>query len=244
MAASAGPIPRTRWSPSIEPNGPAESRSATIRAARLGPMPGSRSSSSAEAWSRSTGPLRPSGAFGRAGRVPGAGGLGARPTAAGGGAAVGAAAARERRAGRRPPEEIAESTAANCWARAARSSAGGAPAGCTARQPRTPSPRAATAATKRRALRSAGVGTAHSCPRAAGLRHRIVAARGIASRGRVVSYIPRITATATSPTTWRVFCETLSSVSSGVWWCAKSRSITSITLRPTSISGTWSSMMA
>ena len=55
--AMAGPMPLTRSSPLREPNGPSFSRSATIVAASLGPMRGSRSSSADEARSRSRGPV-------------------------------------------------------------------------------------------------------------------------------------------------------------------------------------------
>ena len=50
---SAGPMPFTRWRPTIEPNGPFRFRSSTMRREREGPMPGSSSSSATEARSTS-----------------------------------------------------------------------------------------------------------------------------------------------------------------------------------------------
>lgn len=151
LAAIAGPIPRTRWSSSKEPKGPFAWRSATIREANAGPIPGRRSNSSGVARSRSTGSL---------GAVAGAGASGrsTRAVAAEGTFRTGAADLVGRRG--RPPAATAESTAAIWAARAARSPEGTGE-GASARQPRTPSPRAATAATKSRARRSAGVGTRH-----------------------------------------------------------------------------------
>lgn len=55
--AMAGPIPRTRCSPSMEPNAPNESRLATIRCASAGPMRGSDSIAATVARSRSSGPV-------------------------------------------------------------------------------------------------------------------------------------------------------------------------------------------
>ncbi len=51
----AGPTPRTRCSPSNDPNGPRATRSSTMRRARAGPMRGRRSNSAAEADSTSIG---------------------------------------------------------------------------------------------------------------------------------------------------------------------------------------------
>lgn len=171
LAASAGPIPRTRWSCSRDPNGPLVWRSATIRAAKAGPIPGRRSNSSGVAWSKSTGPLGGV-SRGDSGDAS-ARGDGAEAPARGWGSALVV------RRGR-PPAATAESTAAIWAASAARSPAGTA-AGASARQPRTPSPRAATAATKSRARRSAGVGTRHDAGRGPPARHpsyaRIIAGR-------------------------------------------------------------------
>ena len=58
-----GPMPLTLNKPSLEPKGPSESRSATIRLAMAGPMCLSDSISASVATSRSTGPGRTTGAF-------------------------------------------------------------------------------------------------------------------------------------------------------------------------------------
>src|SRR3990170_5654007 len=58
-----GPIPLTLSRPSLDPKGPKESRSATIRRARAGPIYLRDSISSAVATSISTGPGRGGGAF-------------------------------------------------------------------------------------------------------------------------------------------------------------------------------------
>jgi len=58
-----GPTPLTRLRPSIEPNGPKESRSATMRLASAGPMCLNPSISFSVATSRSTGPAGLGGAF-------------------------------------------------------------------------------------------------------------------------------------------------------------------------------------
>lgn len=229
-AASAGPIPRTSCSRSRVPNGPRTARSSTMRCASAGPMPGRRSNSATSARSTSTGSESARGrsfVFGDRGA-----GNASRPAAAVRGRGS-ADTARGRRG--RPPAATAESTAAIWAARAAP----GAVLPCpplTARSPRTARPRAATAATKSRARRSEGVGTAVRLLRAADRRRiRITHGRsahcvrsetamhhdgtpGAATRSRPPgAYNPRSTATATSPTTCRVSCETLSSVSSGVW---------------------------
>jgi hypothetical protein len=57
-AASAGPIPLTRRRFAKEPKGPRLSRSTIIRRASTGPMPGSPSSSLADAMSTSIFPVR------------------------------------------------------------------------------------------------------------------------------------------------------------------------------------------
>ena len=56
FSASAGPMPRTSQSASMDPNGPAESRWAIIRDVRAGPIPGSDSMAAESARSMSTGP--------------------------------------------------------------------------------------------------------------------------------------------------------------------------------------------
>lgn len=174
-SVSAEPMPRTRSSASTEPNGPRRSRSSTIRAANAGPMPGRRSSSSTVATSTSTGVggtsgVADAGVLDSTRRRRGAGARGSsgsvasaepRPVTA-------PPSARARTLGLRPPPTvIAESTRASCWASAVRAAGSGA-GRSTDRQARTATPRAATAATKIRAWRSAGVGTAGSCAR----RHR------------------------------------------------------------------------
>ncbi len=57
----AGPIPRTRCSPSSDPNGPCAERSLTMRRASAGPTRGRRSSSAADADSTSTAERAPDG---------------------------------------------------------------------------------------------------------------------------------------------------------------------------------------
>jgi len=155
-AARAGPIPRTRCSSSSEPNPPCAARSSTMRWARAGPMPGSHVSSAASARSMSTSAV---------------------------GAAPGAARPEEPRVGPDatalpafrilpcPPETIADSTAAICRANASRSVAG-ASLGRRDLPPRTARPSAATDATKSRARRSEGVGTANGTTRAPARPHR------------------------------------------------------------------------
>ncbi len=64
-AAVAAPTPFTRRNPSIDPNGPSESRLATILFARAGPTRGSRSSSAIVATSRSRGVAAVGGALAR-----------------------------------------------------------------------------------------------------------------------------------------------------------------------------------
>lgn len=56
FSASAGPMPRTSQSASIDPNGPTEFRFEMMRAARAGPIPGSDSMAAESARSMSTGP--------------------------------------------------------------------------------------------------------------------------------------------------------------------------------------------
>jgi len=63
LATIEGPMPFTRNNSSLEPNGPKESRSATMRRASAGPMCLKDSISSADATSMSTGPGRTGGAF-------------------------------------------------------------------------------------------------------------------------------------------------------------------------------------
>jgi len=74
FATIEGPTPFTRLNPSIEPNGPRESRSATIRFASAGPIYRRPSISFTLATSRSTGPTGLGGAFcfgSRFGRIGG-----------------------------------------------------------------------------------------------------------------------------------------------------------------------------
>ena len=154
FAASAGPMPFTRSSACSEPNGPCASRSATMRPASAGPMPGSRSSSAALATSTST--VKSTRTSTLPSTLPSPL-TGSRNATFGAAAGVGGRPRRDAVGRRLPPEATAESTAAICTASAVRSVADAA--GSRARQPRTPTPSAATAATKRRACRSAGVGT-------------------------------------------------------------------------------------
>ena len=140
LRASAGPTPRTRWNPSIEPKGPLESRSTTILAASAGPMPGSDSSWAAVARSRSRGAVRGAGGVEVAALVRGRGR--GEPPGERGRARFDSSALR------------AESTATS-WAPSPRSSAGRSSAGF--RHARAPVPRTATAEKKSRTLRSAGV---------------------------------------------------------------------------------------
>lgn len=194
-------MPFTRWSSASEPNPPFASRSATIRRARAGPIPGSWSSSAASARSTSTrlggraaeAPREaPREAPGEAPAGPPAGTAaagcptrGASPTVCaaprGGVAGVG------RR--RRPPLATAESTAAICRASVSRSLVGTSGVR-TARHPRAPIPRAATVATKSRARRSAGVGTPHNAAPPGGGGHHSYADR-ITYRARGRSRRPR-----------------------------------------------------
>lgn len=221
-AASLGPIPFTSCSASSEPNGPCSSRSATIRAARAGPMPGSSSSSARLARSRSTGTSGSAWADGGSDAASAEG-------------LEGVFAERVAGARWRPPALTAESTTAICRARASRSSADTAEPR-VARQPRTASPSAATAAKKSSARPSEGVGTpksgggptAHSYRSvASALKTRTtLALRSHCGRTdlaqtshRPRSKLPQISrrsVSATSPTICSVRCETLSAVSSGV----------------------------
>lgn len=205
LVARAGPMPRTSWSASKEPNGPYLDRSSTMRLASVGPIPGRASSSASLARSKSTSTRAAGGLL-----VPPAARL--VPGVGAGGAPLRDA---RLRAGDRPPRVTAESTAAIWAARASRSGTGCC-CGRTARTPRTASPSAATAATNSRARRSDGVGTAKDDPRGQRERDRPYA-RVIKFAACSVSYIPRSTAIATSPTTCSVTAETLSAVSSGVW---------------------------
>ena len=142
LRASAGPTPRTRWNPSIEPKGPLESRSATIRAASAGPIPGRDSSCAAVAMSRSSGEVRGVGREGAGAFVRGRG----EPPGDRGRARLVFSALR------------AESTARS-WAPSPRSSDGRSSAGF--RHARAPVPSTATAEKNSRTLRSAGVTWRH-----------------------------------------------------------------------------------
>ena len=175
--AMAVPTPLTRCSPSSDPKGPKESRLATIRAASAGPILGRDSMAAAGAKSRSM-------------ILTADGG---RRTADGDGAGVGAAdsalrfwaafyALRLRRAAR-PASRLGERATAEStraiWA--ARSL--GDP--CTRRSPPraarhafTPTPRAATAAKKSNAWRSAGVGMQQLSSARPARHHRCIAGGG------------------------------------------------------------------
>lgn len=154
-SARRGPMPRTRWSPSIEPKGPKLSRFATIREARTGPIHGSTSMASALARSISTGPgsEAASGTDGRA-----SAGERERRRIAARGRVVGRARARA---------APADSTRAIWAARAARVSAVAVGASWE-RTKRTAPPSAISAARNSSALRSALVTEYHYDP-AAGL---------------------------------------------------------------------------
>lgn len=146
--ASAGPIPLTRLRPASDPNGPCSRRSSTMRAASTGPIPGTVSISAASATSRSTGPRG------------GAGARGALSGPAGPGVARGdCRPVRLRAAAASVAADVAESTAAIWRARAA-TPAVSAVRSRPARNPRAPTPRAATAARNTNALRSACVAMA------------------------------------------------------------------------------------
>ena len=127
FATIEGPTPLTRSRPSLEPKGPKESRSATIRRARAGPMCLKDSISSAVATSRSTGPGRGGTAFFLARR------LGVRPAF------------------------LAESAAFIWDSRAARAASPTGPEDALARNAFVAVPNKRTAEKKRRAFRSAGV---------------------------------------------------------------------------------------
>jgi hypothetical protein len=158
-AASAGPTPRTRRSPSSDPNGPRESRLATIRPARTGPIRGRRWISAAGATSRS---IREGGRGGE-----GAAGAARRPGEE--------RVTREERgrAGAAFPIFTfaaaawrAESTAWS-WRSRAKGSSGWSP-NCgsftrSAAEARTVAPRTRRVERKRRARRSEGVGMGGMC---------------------------------------------------------------------------------
>jgi len=156
-------MPRTRWKPSSDPNGPFASRSSTIRRARTGPMRGSASMASALATSRSTGCET---AFAVAGLVV----VSARVDAVGD---VSFAATFGGRRGPRPfrgrdfraalSVVCAESTAASCRASAARVAGSECSSSRAARTTRTLAPSTMTPARNRSALRSAGVGMRRRC---------------------------------------------------------------------------------
>ena len=154
VAATRGPTPRTRSTAAISPNGPSESRLATMRRASAGPMRGSRSISAAPATSRSTGEGR--------GTRSAARGAPAAPALSPDGRPAPSPAPRRSRLVRLPDAvtlflpraRSAESTRWMCRASACRDAAvGGAPSPL----PRTacvPAPSTATAERKRSARRS------------------------------------------------------------------------------------------
>lgn len=235
-SASTGPMPRTCCNASSDPNGPRAVRSSMIRVASAGPIPGRRSSSSAVATSMSTGPVR-TGPVGRCSTGSRERGRGV-PLASADFACRPAPAAEGRR--RAPPAAMAESTW-EIWTASAALASRSPTTGRRARQPRTPIPSAATAATKSSAWRSPGVGTTPrygARPRSPNPRIALVmksaltAARTTvhrcwphsASDGAIVAHHQsyqgaksRITASATSPTSCSVERDTLSAVSSVVW---------------------------
>ena len=125
-----GPTPFTRLNPSIEPNGPNESRSATIRLARVGPICRRPSISASLATSRSTFPT-----------------------------ALGAVFFRGWRPGLRRPARRAESAALIWVSSAVRAAESAGWRLCSARHARVEAPSVRTIEKKRSAFRSAGVGT-------------------------------------------------------------------------------------
>ena len=191
-----------------------------MRLASVGPMRGRRSRDSAGAVSRSKGALRALGALGAL-RV-------------------------DFERAERPERAFsrAASTAAVCRSSAARAAGGGGLSLPVARWKRTPAPRSATAEKKMRAWRSEGVTECRAVSRRLEGRrtesrtHHPLRAHGILRpRGYCSSF------TATSPTICRLRSLTLSIVSNGVWCASNSMSMTSITRRPASSSGRWSSVM-
>lgn len=189
LSASAGPMPRTSQSASMDPNGPAESRLAMIRAASAGPIPGSDSMAAESARSRSTGAA--------GGRVA-AGGCFARffPRGAGGRCRT-------------------ESIRPSCRSSAA--TASGSAIGRLARHIRTLPPDSATMARNHSAFRSLVVGTSHNYRASPEHAHRsdaggIGVVHGPRGPG---TYLTRVSAT--SPTTCRDRALILSMVSSCVW---------------------------
>lgn len=146
FAASAGPIPLTRVRFATAPNAPRCTRSSTMRRASTGPTPGSASNCSAVATSTSTG----DDCVGDGGRE---------------GADAEVSTRARRLLGRRLlprslPCRRAESTATS-WPSSARNDAGGTRSMAPAtRRSRTDAPSNATAARKRSAFFSAGVGMA------------------------------------------------------------------------------------
>ena len=129
FATIEGPTPFTRLNPSIEPNGPRESRSATIRFASAGPMYRRPSISFSLAMSKSIGPTRLGGAF-----------------------------CFRSRFGLRSPERRAESAAFIWVSRAERALRSTGERLWKARKALVDAPRTRTTEKKRSAFRSAGVG--------------------------------------------------------------------------------------
>ena len=143
-------MPFTRLSPSIEPNGPNESRSETMRLARVGPTCRSASISFSPATSRSTGPAGLGGVLCFLSRF----GFLRRDRRAESAAFIWASSA----------ERALESDGAWLW---------------RTRYARVEAPRTSTTAKKRRAFRSAGVGMMRPYRSQSGLRHRSRAARSV-----------------------------------------------------------------
>jgi hypothetical protein len=144
-----GPMPFTRKSPSLEPKGPNESRSATILFARAGPICLRFSISFTPARSRSTGPTGLGGLFLARSRF-------------------GLWMARR-----------AESAAFIWSSRAERARESAGDPLRSARKARVEAPRTRTTVKKRSAFRSAGVGMMRPYQRQSGLRHRRRAAGSV-----------------------------------------------------------------
>ena len=188
FSTSRAPMPRTSQSASIEPNGPAESRLATIRAASAGPIPGSDSMAAESARSRSMGA---EGVATERGRFT---------------CALPARGLRERGAAR------AESTRWSC--RSSETTASGSTVGRLARHIRTVLPDKATRARNHSALRSFVVATPVSTWRSSAGEHRFAAVR---TRSASTPWLHLNTSVnATSPTTCRLSALILSMVSSWV----------------------------
>jgi hypothetical protein len=147
--------PFTRLRPSSEPNGPNESRSATMRLAKAGPTYLRDSISFSVATSRSRRPTRLGGAFCFFSRL-----------------------------GFRNPDFRAESAAAICRSSAERERESAGERLCNASKARAEAPRTRTVEKNRSALRSAGVGIANHRPSQRLVPHRSGAGQRVLFRGR------------------------------------------------------------